>query len=88
MCGPHVQTHLRSDLQVVPSNCNRDAVMSLVIKQLKSLGVPFVHDICHAAENLGMTWPVRLVLACDCLWPFLPLLLQCLVFFQVENQGK
>jgi hypothetical protein len=62
--------------------------MSLVIKQLKSLGVPFVHDICHAAENLGMTWPVRLVLACDCLWPFLPLLLQCLVFFQVENQGK
>lgn len=44
---------VRSDLQVVPSNCNREAVLALIVKQLKSLGVPFVHDIMYAAETLG-----------------------------------
>lgn len=45
--------NLRTDLQIVPSNCNRDAVLALVVKQLKALGIPFVHDVLHATERLG-----------------------------------
>jgi len=41
-------------LQVVPAKCNKDAVLALVVKQLKALGVPFVHDIIHSVEKLGV----------------------------------
>ena len=49
-CGhlPWTFEHLkseRSDLQALDSNATAKDILALVVKQLRAVGVPFVHDV-------------------------------------------